>query len=150
VGLCEPHEVQQGRVEGPASGSGQHPWYQYRLGDEGIESSPAKKDLEVLVDEKLDMRRSQPTRPTVSWAASKAAWPAGRGRGFCPSTPLLCSAEIPPGVPCPALEPPAQEGHGAVAAGPEEATKMIRGLEHLSYKERLRELGLFSLEKRRL
>jgi len=39
----------------------------------------------------------------------------------------------------PALEPSAQDRQGVVGAGPERATTMIQGLEHLSSEERLRE-----------
>jgi len=60
-----------------------NPRYQYRLGDEEIKSSPEEKDFRVLMTKSLTIANSgclQPRRPVVSWAASKAAWPAGRGR----------------------------------------------------------------------
>ncbi|GAB0196374.1 hypothetical protein GRJ2_002102700 [Grus japonensis] len=123
-----------------------NPKHDCRLSGEWIESSPEEKDLGLLVDEKLDVTQqctlaAQKTSRVLGCIQSNVTSRVREGD----SPPLL-----PPGVPRPALGCPGQDRHGAVGASPEEATKIIRGLEHLSYEDRLRELGLFSLEKRRL
>lgn len=56
-----------------------------------IERSPEEKHWGVLADKKLNMSCNvhlQSRRPTMSWAACKALWAAGRERGFSPSTLL--------------------------------------------------------------
>jgi len=90
VGLCEPHEVQQGQVQGPALGRG-NPKHKYRLGGEWTESSPEEKDLEVLGDEKLNMTQqcvlaAQQTSRALGCIPSSVG--TGREGGFCPSAPL--------------------------------------------------------------
>jgi len=126
-------------------------WYQYRLGDEGIVSSPEEKGLEVLVDEKLD----------ISWQCALAAQKANHILGCIQSSVasksrevilLLCSALVRPHVEsCVQLwSPQHKKDMDLLELVQRKTTKMIRGLEHLSYEETLRELGLFSLEERRL
>ncbi|KAJ7427099.1 hypothetical protein WISP_09642 [Willisornis vidua] len=63
---------------------------------------------------------------------------------------LTMFKKIPPGVLHPGLWSPAQKEHRLVGGSQEEATKIIREMKHLSHQKRARELGLFSLEQRRL
>jgi len=83
----------------------------------------------------------QPRSPIIPWTAGKIGWPAGNRR-------FLPPREIPPAVLHPELGPPAEGRHRMLEQVHRRA--MIRALEQLSYKERLRELCLFHLEKRRL